>query len=360
MYNTFLNDNPDRINILSAPQLSYVQGCYRQELKKIQQYYLNTNRFVDTEHVLVRLLATFDAMYDDDLARFMSSIYIERDQIERVFQFCSPTNPRPVLYKGMFFNKDTSDLFLSVVDYFDTIGTEPRALTPLRFLSHPFTDMNAAMPDGKYRSMLKESGLSIVAIDIPQLAYVFHDWLKNGDIESGKKQRHFAHFIYVHILPRMLPSQLDVAYFNRFSTKYRGGQVSDGYQVHLFGVVDYTTILDNVIDYQISKINDTHPIYANLINGLPGLIGDRYVTSVRIPDGLVNRNNQWAILMARIEIYILIMTMCITTGKPGDIQLIKNQLRLLARALDRDQSSVTLSLPYQAQERMNRLRFLAS
>lgn len=359
MHNSFLNDNPEHLSILSAPQLSYVQGCYRQELKKIQKYYLGTNNFVDPQHVLVRLLASLDAMYDENIERFMSSVYTERDQLERMFQFCSPTNSRPVLYKGQFFNKDTSDLFLSVVDYFDSFGANPRELTPLRFLSHPFTDMNGAMPDGRYRSLRKESGLAIVAIDIPQLAYVFHDWLKNGDLESGKKQRHFAHFIYVHLLPRMLPSQMDVAYFNRFCTKYRGGQVSEGYQVHLFGVVDYTQMLDKVIDYQIEKINNTAPIYANLINSLPGLIGNRYVDSVRIPQGLVNRNNTWAILLARIEIYILIMTMANSTGKPGDMNLIKNQLRILARAIIHDQAA-GLQLPYPAQERMNRLQFLVS
>ncbi len=359
MYHSFMDNSFTSVPILSVSQMPMVQEMYRREVVRVQEYYRKLTAVVEQDHLLVRLLAALDSLYDDDRERFMSTVYSEHDGLERIFGICSATNPRPVLNNGLFFNKNTSDVLLSVIDYFDTVATDPNKLVPVRFLSHPFTDLNMAMPDGKYRTVLNESGVSIAAIDIPKLAYIYHHWIKNGDVDLGKKHRYFPNFVYRHILTRMIPSELDVAFFNRFCNIYRGYQVSNSFQVHLFGVTDYTQRVDDVIKYMIEKINNTSPIYANVIQSLPAICANRTVDVLKIPDNLINRNNGWVVLLSRVDIYILIMNMVSNLGNVSDITIIKNQVKILARAIEND-NAIGPRLPYGALEKMNRLKYLVS
>lgn len=358
MYNHFVDDTSYSGGLIVNPKFNYVSQLYRSELDRIKAFLNTTAMTVNNQHLLVRILGTIDTLYSTDIKNYMLSIYNEVEGIERMYGIASGTNGRVSSYRGMFYSKECNDTLLSVIEYFDFYNENPERIVPLRAYSHPFTALTAGAPDGRYRSTANyNDDLSVSLIDIPKLAFVYWHWVNRNKQAVTDRFQALGNFVYRHILSRMVPSVLEVSYFNRICAKQYGERIDDWVAYYPIALNDHSVRVDEMIDYYLEMIKDSTVIFDKVLTTIPALLQTNMGGVFKLPDININRNNAWLILVSRIDIYLLVLSLAYNQRSNSNINEVKNKLRFIINAIITD-NALNIKVPYVTMTKINRIRFM--
>lgn len=358
MYNHFVEDTNYTGGLIINPKFNYVSRLVKGDLENIDKYIKGSALTVMNQHLLVRLLGTIDTLYTTDIKNYMHSVYNESDGLERMYGIASGTNGNITAYNGLFYNQETTDTLLSITEYFDFYDADPSKIIPLRAYSHPFNAPTAAIPNGRYRSSAKYcDDLSVTLIDIPKLAYVYWHWRNESKLDVQSKTGAVAAFVYRYVLARMIPSVLDISYFNRICATQYGDRLGDWVAYYPIAVNDFSARIDEMIEYYLSEVSKTTVIYDRVLTTIPALAAGNMGEVFKLPDININRNNAWLILVSRIDIYLLVLSLASTQRSNSDLNTVKNKLRFIVNTIDADNGN-NVKLPYITNGKVNRLKFM--
>lgn len=358
MYNHFVEDTSYTGGLIVNPKFDYVSRLFRAELGRITKYVKDSALTVMNQHLLVRILGTIDTLYTNDIKNYMSNVYNEVNGIERMYGIASGTNGNVTSYQGLFYNQETTDVLLSVVEYFDFYDADPNRVVPLKAYSHPFNAPTAAIANGKYRSPGKYcEDLSVTLIDIPKLAYLYWHWVNRNKGDVNSRLQNAASFIYRDVLSKMLPSILEISYFNRICATQYGDRLDNWVAYYPIALNDFSDRLDEMIEYYLKEIVKSTIIYDRVLTTIPALTMNNMGAVFKLPDMNINRNNAWLILVSRVDIYLLVMSLAANQRNNSDLNAVRNKLRFIINAIVND-NGLNVKVPYLTNMKINRLKFM--
>lgn len=357
MYQHFVQDLAYSAGVPTFPRFDYTKALMVNEHLRVDQYIKSSALSVNNSHMFVRLLSTLDTLYDSDIEKFILSVYRELDGIERMFGLVSATNTRIMTYKGLLYSNETQDVFISVTEYFDYTSVAPSSLTCCKAISHPISTVNLAAPDGKFRTRNGYAeDLSVTAIDVGKMAYVYWHWL-GGKLDSRGADRldHFAKFVYKYWLADMIKSVTDVAFMNRITNHLFAKPNDQFYPTYPIPINDFNGRFDETIEYYLSQFSKNTVIYEKLAAAFPAVYSPNLATVLALPDININRNNAWVILVSRLDLYLMVFAMSEHQDNNADITEVRNKLRYVVQAISGD-NALNIKVPYQVSTKMNRLK----
>jgi hypothetical protein len=249
-------------------------------------------------------------------------------------------------YPGVFYGDDVEEVILLTTDDFDIndIKTRWEDISPIRFLSHPKTDLTMILPLG--RGYSQERGTGVVAINLPMLACQYRQWLarelkKGVDAEFSTK-RTSMQFVGSYPLPNSLESQLDVAYYNRLRAIFYSADTPSIDESHPFFLnmfeADTNEGLGKLIEMALRK----RLSFIELLEILSPISANSLREVVALPKIPTTRPVIWAMTVARLPTIAFLLHWAEVTGhhrSHQEINQIKRSLRRLASDKNLDKMS---------------------
>lgn len=338
---TFFNtESPFGQPVFKPLEWPYAQAGLLRNLQSVKDFYKTRPFAVRSEHILARLLNNLGVPYSLNLDRFHDIVDTRALAASASFRFTSSLN-KGQMFKGVFYGEDSEEVLMAIDDVFNPfqVYKDWKNTSAVTVLAHPKSDLGLTLPNGKRSGT--ETGLSVIAINIPMLAVQFKAFLDDQTknfLEKGLPTHTVAQFIHMYVLPNMLDSQLEVALFNRAYNLVMGAPMGEETKKHPFFLLSYTKQVDNsysqVIDYL--KENDRH--YKIALKSFPGVSTKDFEILLKTPDNTPTKQVVWAEFIARIRALEFLVRLSPSNGN----KLNRSENNLFYRTLKLYQNDNTL------------------
>lgn len=298
MYALF-RDRPTRLlGQTLDPNLKYVRMQYATLINDVKQYYRRNPKYVDSRNMIALIIQQFVINTNVDDAQWVNIVERWSRGFVKEFGITTPINKGYVHPKGVTLGPQSEECVIASYDKFDTngLGKRWRDLTPVKYLYHTRTDctlpiMNNTTPGRAY---------GVISINIPMLMVQYRYW-RRWQEQAGVQQFENAYrFVGSFVLPNMIESFLDIAFFNRLDRASQGIKTPTFPVSHPFYLTDLTPRLERLE----ASINFEAILKGIEIEGLafitPMLVQPNLFDVMQLPREPVTYQNQWVITLARM------------------------------------------------------------
>lgn len=320
MYALFNRPPIRNVAAISFPELAYLRRAYQDVIKDVLEHYHFYPKRVDGDHRLGALLTHLPRRWDLDDTRYLHFVDNASEGLSRTYQFTSPTHRGKLHERGLTLGKDCYE---AVIDHYNgpprDIGTVGawRYWRPLNYLYHTRTDLRLPISN----NLQQGKGYGVITIDIPLLALQYRYWLKTqkrGDREEIAQQPESVfRFLGSYALPNMVTSYLDIAIFNRLTRLANGLPLHSFPSPHPFYVMDLSNRIDDLCQKVIKTNDQRRGDVQVFVGNTPMIVQPTLQQVMQLPSMPINRNNEWALLFARLPYLKYITTHGIVEGQ-GD------------------------------------------
>lgn len=322
--------------IVSFPEFTYVKNGLSRNLETAVNYYRANPMAVNSSHLLVRLLQSISIPFGEDVIIYKDRVTDLALNLAMSLGLTSPIATGKT-FDGVFYGKGSSEILIAHIEEFDPrlSITNWQNLQPIRVLKHPRTDVAMLLPNGEVYG--RESGLSVIAINIPMLACQYRQFCIQTAL-SKDTPLSVNQFVHMFVLPNMLSSQLDVAILNRTYALFRGWAVADAPASTPFAVPNYQANLDPVLNrvLQNAQRMTTHD-FVNLLRGFPLVTANSLWDMAKLPQVIPTRQVTWALIIARLTLFeLLVQINYVSRNENNGVSL--NVIRKTMLELKSDQS----------------------
>lgn len=299
--------------VLFPKRWDYIRSGLQINIERVRTYAQIYPTAVPSDHFLIRLLMSLAVPMSLSLARYYDAVDARAKGLSMAMEMTS-SYAKGKVHPGVFYGAGCSEVLLLDEDYFDFMRVHDkwRQATPIRVVLHPKSDLNLLLPDGKAYS--DEAGLAVVSINIAMLAVMYRAFT----LEQTRKEDSLSpyQFIAAYVLPGMLPSHLDLAIFNRlcrlaFEEHDRATGVK---RQHSFRVPNYTSYVDQALDYSVKTASEQHRSFLATLYGLPAISKLNQAQVLQMPDIYATSQVDWALWAARSKALKLLSVLCQTTA----------------------------------------------
>lgn len=322
--------------IVAFPEFTYVKNGLSRNLETAVNYYRANPMAVDSSHLLVRLLQSISIPFGEDVIIYKDRVTDLALNLAMSLGMTSPIATGKT-FDGVFYGKGSSEVLLAHIEDFDArlSVTRWQDLEPIRVLKHPRTDVAMLLPNGQ--SYSRESGLCVIAINIPMLACQYRQFCIQAALTKDTPLS-VNQFVHMFALPNMLYSQLDIAIVNRLYALFRGWSIADAPATTPFALPNYQANLDPILNRVLQNAQRmvTHD-FANLLRGIPLVTANSLWDLARLPQVLATRQVTWALILARLTMFeLLVQINYISRNENNGVSL--NVIRKALLELKSDQS----------------------
>lgn len=298
MYALFRDTPTRQLGQAVDPNLAYVRRTYQTLIKDVKTYYRKNPKYVASTNLIALIIQQFvinARMDDNDWASYVDRY--SRSFIKD-FGLTSPINSGRIHDKGITLGPQSEELAMVSFERFDTagLGKTWRELTPVKYLYHTRTDctlpiMNNTTPGRAY---------GVIQINIPMLMVQYRYWRRWQESLGVIQFENAYRFVGSYVLPNMIDSFLDIAFFNRLDRQSQGIATPTFPVSHPFYLTDLTPRLlklEESINFEASiKGRDVERLA--LIT--PMLAKSNLFEVLKLPREPVTYQNQWCITLARM------------------------------------------------------------
>lgn len=318
------------------PQFQYIHTGMLREIQKVVAYYRNHVTQVDNRHLVVRILLSLAVSMRRDPQNYADVVSDFTAQLCGMLHITGSLNYGRVFSPGVFYGPNCTEIIVSDDTEFDAVqaARDWQQLKPIRVVRHPFTDLNYARCDGRYQS--KETGVAVIAINIPMLAIQYREWFIQEYKRDPKGIHHRTHqFVSMFPLTNMLESHLDLCLFNRMSALYRGDDVAPYQKAHPFYVIDYTPKVDDVLQKELTILQRRPLTFGQIVESVPAISVPTLLDVMRLPSVIPTRQVKWALLIARLPLIRFLVQLNYDADNPKN-QAYLNRLKIQLHAARTD------------------------
>lgn len=297
MYALF-RDKPTRLlGQALYPDIYYTKRTYRDLIKYVKSYYRKNPKAVDAKNIIANLIQHFyiDDTLDDNA--FARQIEVQGIPIARNFGLTFTMNRGKLFDQGITLGPQCVEFAVASFEKFN-YGREITnwlELQPVKYLYHTRTDVNLPVMN----NTTPGKGHGVILINIPMLLVQYRHWLRWQKARGVEQYENVYRFMGSIVLPNMVDSYLDIAYFNRLSRQLQGIKNNKYPVAHPF----YLTDLTNRVDKLIEHVNKEAIAKGIEIEGLawitPALYKDNLFNVMELPREPLSYQNEWVYTFAR-------------------------------------------------------------
>lgn len=337
MYDFYQTPPEVRRRKVVLPKFIYVKNGLAEKLLNKVTYWRENPRAVRSNHFLVRLLQSIPVSKYTDDRRFVDNVEDMALDLAMSLRMTSPIYRGEAFEHGPFYGRDSVEVLLAHSEDFDVDKSALRwkKLEPIRFLTHPKTDLDLNVPLGEPTG--SETGLSVIAINIPMLAFQYKKWWEEELKVRPENPRTVMQFVRMYALPNTLYSQLDIAMFNRQVAIFREQKVISGTSKDPFFTIDYSEKFDAVAEQLFSNLTGRKLYFDEMLDNLLTVAYDSAFEYIRLPEFARTRQVIWALTLARLPYFSYLLELNYRTGSRMNRQELNNLRRFMRRLkMDRD------------------------
>jgi hypothetical protein len=297
MYDLFKGVPSRKTSAYVFPDLIYVRRMYKGMLEDVKSYYRRNPKFVDGKNVLGNILLHIHMRMDLDDRSFAAMVEDAADPLIKAFGFTSSISRGKSFTSGVTLGEATSEVIVANTESFDFTDLKQnwRELTPLRYLYHSRTDINLPIMNNSTPG----KGYGIATLNVPMLAVMYRYWLKMHAPKDGPKDTIYR-FIGGFVLPNAIDSYLDIAFFNRLARSAQGIGTPSFPVPHPFYLTDMTPRINSICTVVNEASKQRNKDIEQLAWATPAIANDNLFHVAGIPRDPVTRQNEWAIILARL------------------------------------------------------------
>lgn len=319
------------------PKFVYVRNGLAENLMKKITYQRENPQAVRSNHFIVRLLESISVDKTIEDLRYVDSVSDITMDLAMSLNMTSAMYQGEAFEDGPFYGRESTEILIAHATGFDLGKGAKRwwKLEPIRFLRHPKTDLNMDVPNGEPTG--SETGISVIEINIPMLAFQYKKWMENEYRVRRENPRSTMQFVRMYVLPNMLYTQLDIALFNRQVARLRGKQVMESGVRDPYYLTDWSAKVDELIEGLFGSLVGRLLSFDAILHNLLVVNHDSIFDIMALPKGPKTRQVIWALAIARIPYFSYLLEMDFMTGSSMNRSEM-NQLRRAMRRLrvDRD------------------------
>lgn len=288
------------------PNAGFTKAMVGREVIKISQYYSSKPNKVNPDHFLVRLLEQYAISGQRTHFGVVQAVLDRTPEIAKQFKLVHPENSSPELKTGNFFNKRTQELIIiheTTIHDGNKVKNDWRNLHAIRFLYHPFNDLDLCLCNGEY-PYTNDKYASII-IDVQLLLLQYHYWRKEV-LSKNRPDVSFELFVGQFVIPSMVSPCNEICLINRAIALYNKESVPSFKRQHPIGNLDVSMSIDKFLQSQVDIMNTQVIDIHDFFGVVPSLTNDTWKDSLAIPNTVPNGNMRWA-LEASVVPYILFM-----------------------------------------------------
>ncbi len=288
--------------IIKFPEWSWVRDGLKRNLGTTIAYYRRNPQAVRSEHFLVRLLQSIAVPQSHNLERYYANVDALALHLASALKMTSSISVGKI-WDGVFYGEGSSEILVATDQDFDPLWAHKNweNLPAVTVLRHFRSDLGLNLPDG--RNTGTETGLAVIAINIPMLAIQYRAFRLN-EIENARfsdSQRSIMQFVHMYVLPNMLPSQTDLAVFNRIDNLSKGAPIGESRKAHPFYLPDGYDRRANRIQQDILRnFENESPDFVTILRSIPAVTKESMELVLRTPNVAPTRQVDWAITIARL------------------------------------------------------------
>lgn len=307
---------------------NHLKSYLNNNLTKTIKFYRNSTIPVSSDHLLVKLIQSFNIPLSLNINRYFDYIDDRSLNLSMSLGMTSAIYPGK-MFRNVFFGENSNEIIIAQNNEFDinSLKNNWKKLRSISILKHPYTNLNLDLPNGKNK--YSETGISVISINIPLLMLQYREFVLSE--ENKQHPRTVMHFLHMYAIPNMLPSLLDGALINRFNCLLTSTPIITSLNKHSFFLTDcnkdlnriYFSLIDNLLK------NSDNDIYGILRN-IPLVFYNNALEYAYLPKIVPTRQINWALSLSRLDLTIMILRMLIKTKSARS----KSEINLLLRMLD--------------------------
>lgn len=316
MYSLFQYDPKIEYGTLHLSEWTYLKDGFTRNLLALFDHYRHNSYSVKPDHLLCRIIQSIGIPLTLNSDRYMSNVYALGLTLASPFQLTSSINSGKV-FNGVFYGKGNQEILIATDEWFDINKVEKnwRNLTPVRVITHPFTDLEMNIPDGQVKS--REQGLVVLSINIALLAVMWRAFYQNElAMQTANPEyvmRNVMQFVAMYVLPNMLASHLDFALFNRIDRLQRKLPVHKTRSMHPVYQTDYSKQVTALQLRMLSILERSNYSFGATLFFIPAVERENMEKVMLMPSMTPTRQVLWAMVIARLGV----LKFLINTAKYG-------------------------------------------
>ena len=195
MYALFNDRMASSKGTLIFPDYEYVRKGLARELGMVVNYYRRSSQAVESSHFLIRVLQSLNVPLSLDVNIYRDRVEDAAEDLSMALQMTSPLSVGKLFSPGVFYGAGSSEVLVSVSEPVPTseILQNWETLQPIRWLSHPKSDLGFSIPKGHPTN--EEFGVSVITVDIPLLACQYRMWRLREQQFNTDAQKTVAQFV---------------------------------------------------------------------------------------------------------------------------------------------------------------------
>lgn len=298
MYMLFRDAPNRRLGQALDPGFVYVRRTYKTLINDVKSYYRKAPKYVESTNLFALLIQQFVINMNIDDSAWVRQIEEQSKGAARNLGLVSPINKGKIFTKGITLGPHSEEVAIASYEKFqrEGLGKVWRELKPVRYLYHTRTDtslpiMNNTTPGRAY---------GVITVNVPMLMVQYRYWLrwqKNLGIEQFENVYRFVGSV---VLPNMIESFLDIAFFNRLDRASQNISNPTFPVQHPF----YLTDMNPRVDKLTEKVNFESFLKGIEVEGLawitPMIVQENLFQVMAIPREPVTYQNEWAYALARV------------------------------------------------------------
>lgn len=302
MYNLFNLMSTAAFGVQKYPEWQYVRDGLKRNLGTVIRFYRRNPMAVQSSHFLVRLLQTITVPHSHNLERYYDNVDALALHVSMALKMTSSISQGKI-FDGIFYGQGNAEVLLAHTESFDIYEAHRnwQNVCPVRVLRHAKSDLGLNLPDGTTSG--SESGLAVIAINIPMLAIQYRAFRLNEMMiaqESNDSQRSIMQFIRMYVIPNMLFSHLDIAIFNRLNNRRKGAPLGETRKLHSFHLTDLTAKADKAQTEILHNLRGRGKDFTSLLRNVPLVTKDNLEEAFSLPDIAPTQQALWALVIARL------------------------------------------------------------
>lgn len=311
MYSLVDVDPKKEYGVVRLPEWKAVQDGLKRNLLAMLQHYRHASYSVAADHLLVQYLQSLSVPLSLNSDRYYSNILSNALPVANALQMTTPYGVGKI-FQGVFFNGRVKEVLVAFDEWFrlDKVEADWQNASPVRVLSHPYSQLDLRVPNGRWKDGQK--GVAVVAVNITLLAVMYRCFVME---ERAKQQavpayvqRNIMQFIHMYVLPNMLESYLDYALFNRFNELWQDIAVArqpvHGEAIHL---PSYESRVESVY-LQLAEMLDRSSYSAPAtLAAIPVVSVPDLRTVMFVPDVAPTRQILWSVILARLPMLLFLV-----------------------------------------------------
>lgn len=298
-------------------QWDYVERSILSNLNITIDYYRNAIPPTMGGHILLKIINSFGIPFHYELNKFYEQVQANAHSVAMSLRLSNYASPG-VDFGGVFYGQIGQEFLLATSRYHscDYIHDNWKTITSVNPLLIPHENISFHIPNGKVFTPNK--GLAVIEIDIVTLMVQARAFYLE-QIRKPHEQRHgFREFIYNHILPNMIPYQLELMLMNKLIMKYEQRYEIEYKPPKLpFTLKNIDFYIDSNLDKVLHILNIINEEPNSILQNITGFNSHTSDVNLLMPDIMTTQQIDWLLIATRLKYFSFLMKIAINNKYRG-------------------------------------------